>query len=336
MSEAKIKINSKNRIKALAGGILKGDKGDIGLQGPQGPEGKEGPVGPMGPQGPKGDKGDTGEQGKEGRGISDISLLKEDGKVKTYVVKYTDDSEFIFTIKDGEDGKDGSNGKGMSGGAILKGAEKTSRKSHDYTSNNPEQYPSSKALSDAVSYLKEKIAEAEAKSDVVDVVGTHAELDTYDTSGLADKDIIKVLKDEEYNNATTYWRWNATDETFELVGQVAHVLDVKLEGTTTSVVSNGVAIIPYSKGATYGVVRAGTKGVGTTSSGDLQIIPASQTQINYRAGNTYSPITCSNFDYILSKSIVSNTEALDDAGKAAACTWLGASQGAIKRVWYEE
>ena len=102
------------------------------------------------------------------------------------------------------------------------------------------------------------------------------------------------------------------------------VSDVKLEGSSTSLVSGGVATIPYSKGATYGVVRTGTKGVGTTSSGDLQIIPASTTQIDYRAGNTYAPITCSNFDYILSKSIVSNTQTLAQAGKTAACDWIGA------------
>ena len=173
----------------------------------------------MGPQGPKGDRGDDGANGKDGKGIVAISLVKEDGKDKTYAVKYTDGSEFLFTVKDGEDGKDGAAGKaGMSGGAVLKGAEKTSRKTSDYTETSPERYPSSKALSNAVAHLLEKIAEAEAKSDVVDVVGTHAELEAYDTSALADKDVIKVLEDEENNSATTYWRWSADDEEFSLIG----------------------------------------------------------------------------------------------------------------------
>ena len=232
------------RIAVRAGSFVKGEKGDKGDIGPQGPMGPQGPEGKQGPQGIPGVDGAAGIDGKDGRGIASISLIKEEGKEKTYSIKYTDGSEFIFTIKDGEDGKDGTSGKGMSGGAILKGAEKTSRKSQDYTSTNPDFYPSSKALSDAVNYLKEKIAEAEAKSDVVDVVATHAELDDYDTTDLADKDVIKVLQDEEYNNATTYWRWNAADEIFEFVGQIAAILDVKVDGA--SVVNDGIANIDLS------------------------------------------------------------------------------------------
>lgn len=212
---------SETRIRVQAGSFIKGDKGDKGDTGLQGPVGPQGPIGPMGPVGPKGDKGDAGENGKEGKGIVGISLVKEEGKDKTYSVKYTDGSEFLFTVKDGEDGKDGASGKaGMAGGAVLKGAEKTQRKTNSYTETSEEKYPSSKALSSAIGYLLQKIAEAEAKSDVVDVVGTHAELDEYDTSDLADKDIVKVLTDEEYNGATTYWRWTVEDETFLLVGQL--------------------------------------------------------------------------------------------------------------------
>lgn len=64
----------------------------------------------------------------------------------------------------------------------------------------------------------EEIETIEAASDVVDVVGTHAALESYDTSKLQDNDIIKVLQDETRDDAITYYRWNETDSTFVYVG----------------------------------------------------------------------------------------------------------------------
>lgn len=59
----------------------------------------------------------------------------------------------------------------------------------------------------------------EMASDVVDIVGTYAALQAYDTSKLQDNDIIKVLKDETHSNATTYYRWNKTTSQFSYVGE---------------------------------------------------------------------------------------------------------------------
>lgn len=56
------------------------------------------------------------------------------------------------------------------------------------------------------------------KSDVVDVVGTKAELDSYNTANLGDKDIIKVLQDSTHDNATAYYRWNKTAGSFSYIG----------------------------------------------------------------------------------------------------------------------
>ena len=58
----------------------------------------------------------------------------------------------------------------------------------------------------------------EASSDVVDVVGTYAELQQYDTSKLHDKDLIKVLADETHDDAITYYRWSTSSESFTYVG----------------------------------------------------------------------------------------------------------------------
>lgn len=89
--------------------------------------------------------------------------------------------------------------------------------------------------------LQKEIETIEAASDVVDVVGTHAELEAYDTSKLGDNDIIKVLKDETHSDATTYYRWNKTSSQFGFVGeegpyytqtQVDELLDEKQDTLT--------------------------------------------------------------------------------------------------------
>lgn len=71
----------------------------------------------------------------------------------------------------------------------------------------------------ADTYLQGQIDAISASSDVVDIVGTHAELEAYDTQHLKDNDIIKVLQDSTQNNATTYYRWSTSSETFTLIGQ---------------------------------------------------------------------------------------------------------------------
>ena len=71
---------------------------------------------------------------------------------------------------------------------------------------------------DADQNLQEQIDAISSSSDVVDVVGTYAELQNYDTSKLGDNDIIKVLTDETHDDAISYYRWNDTTETFTYIG----------------------------------------------------------------------------------------------------------------------
>ena len=74
-------------------------------------------------------------------------------------------------------------------------------------------------LRDADANLQSQIDALSAASDVTDIVGTEAELEAYDTSKLKDNDIIKVLQDETENDATTYYRWSTTTQTFTLIGE---------------------------------------------------------------------------------------------------------------------
>lgn len=60
---------------------------------------------------------------------------------------------------------------------------------------------------EADTILQTQIDAITASSDVVDIVGTYEELEEYDTSGLTDNDIIKVISDETVGGATAYYRW---------------------------------------------------------------------------------------------------------------------------------
>ena len=70
----------------------------------------------------------------------------------------------------------------------------------------------------ADSGLQTQIDALAAASDVTDIVGTHAELEAYDTSKLKNNDIIKVLQDETQDDETTYYRWSTSTEEFTLIG----------------------------------------------------------------------------------------------------------------------
>lgn len=61
-----------------------------------------------GKNGVKGAKGDPGQNGQDGIGISKIEKTKTEGLVDTYVITFSDDSTFEYTVTNGKDGKDSS------------------------------------------------------------------------------------------------------------------------------------------------------------------------------------------------------------------------------------
>ena len=71
---------------------------------------------------------------------------------------------------------------------------------------------------DADNALQQQIDAISAASGVVDIVGTYADLQNYDTTKLHDNDIIKVLDDSTQNDATTYYRWDTDTSTFSYIG----------------------------------------------------------------------------------------------------------------------
>lgn len=120
--------------------------------------------------------------------------------------------------------------------------------------------------------LWDEIETIEAASDVVDVVGTYAELEAYDTSKLHDNDLVKVLQDETRDDAITYYRWSTSTETFSYVGsegpyytqsETDTLLDAKqdklIAGTNIQIAADGKTI--SATDTTY------TAGTGLTLSG---------------------------------------------------------------------
>ena len=67
---------------------------------------------------------------------------------------------------------------------------------------------------------EQRIDTLEAATDVVDVVGTYADLESYDTSSLTDNDVIKVISDYTHSNAQTYYRYSKSDDSFEFIGEL--------------------------------------------------------------------------------------------------------------------
>lgn len=69
--------------------------------------------------------------------------------------------------------------------------------------------------------VEEEVEQLENNPDVVDIVATYQDLQDYDTSGLTDKDIIRVLEDSTHDGNSTYYRWNAATSQFDYVGEIS-------------------------------------------------------------------------------------------------------------------
>lgn len=69
-------------------------------------------------------------------------------------------------------------------------------------------------------HLQDEITALKNSPDVVDIVNTYADLMDYDTSTITDNDIIRVLNDETHDGYSTYYRYNASTESWTYVGKV--------------------------------------------------------------------------------------------------------------------
>lgn len=75
------------------------------MNGVNGTDGKDGK------NGVKGVKGDPGQNGQDGIGISKIEKTKTEGLIDTYVITFSDNSTFEYTVTNGKDGTGSSTGE---------------------------------------------------------------------------------------------------------------------------------------------------------------------------------------------------------------------------------
>lgn len=81
--------------------------------------------------------------------------------------------------------------------------------------------------------LEDEVERLENNPDVVDIVATYADLQSYDTSQLTDKDIVRVLQDETHDGDSTYYRWSTSTNTWTYIGESKQYTDfVGTDGTT--------------------------------------------------------------------------------------------------------
>lgn len=71
----------------------------------------------------------------------------------------------------------------------------------------PEKYLPLSAVTQIKTYVDGRVEGIIQKSDVTDIVGTYAELESYDASELGGNDIIKVLSDSTHDGAASYYRY---------------------------------------------------------------------------------------------------------------------------------
>lgn len=134
--------------------------------------------------------------------------------------------------------------------------------------------------------LQGEIDEIKNNPDVYDIVPTYAALQAYDTSGLTDKDIIRVLSDETHGGASTYYRWSTTTETFTYIGEVGDYytktqIDTLLDGKQDELTAGENITIEDESGALVisatDTTYSNFTGTDGTAAGTAGLVPAPAT-----------------------------------------------------------
>lgn len=75
-------------------------------------------------------------------------------------------------------------------------------------------------LQDNIDAVAQALEDFKNSPDVVDIVDTYADLQSYNTSGLTDKDIIRVITDETKDGLSSYYRWNSPNPGWNFIGVI--------------------------------------------------------------------------------------------------------------------
>lgn len=178
--------------------------------------------------------------------------------------------------------------------------------------------------------------------------GTHTKI-TYDSKGLvtsgSDLTIDEILPAQTSQSGKflttdgTNASWASVDALPSQAGQSGKYLttngtaaswsDVTFPVTdvqinSTSILSSGVANIPYGTNAVAGLAKAGS-GLASMANGTFYIYPATDAAIQAKT-NTANPIVPSNLDYAVKVGVTTNINTLTTAEQTSARTWIGAGQ----------
>lgn len=69
--------------------------------------------------------------------------------------------------------------------------------------------------------VEDEVEELKNNPDVVDIVDTYADLQSYDTQHLTENDIIRVLQDETHSGNSTYYRFTKNPDTWTFIGEIS-------------------------------------------------------------------------------------------------------------------
>lgn len=90
-----------------------------------------------------------------------------------------------------------------------------------------------RGVAERIMDVEDEVERLENNPDVADIVATYADLQSYDTSQLTDKDIIRVLQDETHDGDSTYYRWSTSTNTWTYIGESKQYTNfVGTDGTT--------------------------------------------------------------------------------------------------------
>ena len=77
-----------------------------------------------------------------------------------------------------------------------------------------------RGVAERIMDVEDEVEGLKNNPDVVDIVDTYADLQAYSTSGLTDKDIIRVITDETKGGLSSYYRWNSPNPGWNFVGVI--------------------------------------------------------------------------------------------------------------------
>lgn len=137
--------------------------------------------------------------------------------------------------------------------------------------------------------LQAQIDAITSQTDVVDIVGSYAELQAYDTSTLYVDDIIKILVDETRNDAITYYRWKG-GTTWDFIG-ASGPFYTKAETENTFIAKNSQSATNWNSVYNTVTANSATKWNTTVTANDTFVTVSKGSGPDYTVASNFISVT---------------------------------------------